>query len=304
MSNVGPILIRLLAAVLAILIPFPIARYFHRRHGIPWSLFRWGCLTFVVSQVFHIPFNVLVLKMIGLQGDLPRGASLIYLAIFAGLSAGIFEETTRYLAYRYKLTTPADRTFKSALMFGVGHGGIESILLAGVSGIAQLIVMTVLKDSDLESKGVPADQVELLQKQIAEYWAVPWYGVLMVDLERIFAITMHIAMTVLVLQTFRRRGGVRWLIAAILWHAGLDFSAVVLTTLHNIYIAELVLGLWALASYGIIHYFSEHDNEADGDVYTEISNDAGAPFDPTVNSATLESTMETERQRLAEGVNS
>ena len=291
--SVGPILIRIFAAVVAIILPFPVAQYFHQNHGSPWSLFRWGCLTFIISQVLHLPFNAIILRTVGLKGtELPHSVmELVYLSIFLGLSAGLFEECTRYLAYRYRLTSPADRTFRSALMFGLGHGGVESILLVGLGGMAQLIAMSYLQHGDLESKGIPADQVKLLQAQIDAYWSIPWYGVLVGDLERVFAITAHIAMTILVLQAFRHpRGGILWLLAAISWHAGLDFTAVFLTVKYNPFIAEIVIGLWALASFGMILYFSFQ--EECSHLYMEIGHAADSSGEDTTTAEATSSEFE------------
>lgn len=252
--------IRLLAAVIAIFLPFLVGRHLNRRHGSPWSLFRTGCYTFVISQVFHIPFNIIVFKWIGLNGAIPEGPTLVYLSLFLGLSAGVFEETTRYLAYRYRLTNVASRTVQAAFMFGAGHGGIESFLLVGLGGIGQLITMTVLQNKDLQTMNLPEDQLELLQKQIHDYWAIPWYGVIMADMERMFTMIIHVAMTLLVLQCFKgsyqqSTSKITMLLLAIAWHAGLDFCAVLLTTTYNMYLAELMVGLWALASCGIIRYY-------------------------------------------------
>lgn len=305
---IGSFLIRLLAALIAILIPIALGRYWHQTHGSPWSLFRTGCFTFVLSQVFHIPFNLIVFRSIkfidgndGGSGGVPTGgASLVYLSIFLGLSAGVFEETTRYLAYRYRLTSPANRTFKAALMFGTGHGGIESILLVGVGGIAQLIGMAVLRDHDLASMGIPADQIPTMEQQIQDYWSLPWYGVFLGDLERVFAITAHIALTVLVLQCFR--GPPRhfyWLFVAILFHAGLDFFAVFLIAKYkNVYITELAVAVWALLSVGIIGHFYHKDSSSSSSsfldvTYTEIENTDAESSSPPSSSDILSSPQTT-----------
>ncbi len=268
---VAKFLIRLLTAVIAILLPLLIGRYWNRKHDSPWSLFRTGCLTFVVSQVFHIPFNFVVFNLVGVHGALPEGTALVYFSIFLGLSAGVFEETTRYVAYRYRLTSPNNRTFRAALMFGTGHGGMESILLVGLGGIGQLIAMTILRGKDPETMGIPSDQVEMFQKQIHEYWSMPWYGVLLADLERIFTMIIHVALTVLVLQCFRGSQSTSrlWIfLLAILWHAGLDSLVVLLSTKYNMYLAETVVAIWAIASLGILRYLHEQDEGIE--TYDEI----------------------------------
>jgi uncharacterized membrane protein YhfC len=46
------------------------------------------------------------------------------------LTAGVFEETARYIAYRFLLK---EHNMENGLIYGVGHGGIESIMLVGVN---------------------------------------------------------------------------------------------------------------------------------------------------------------------------
>jgi uncharacterized membrane protein YhfC len=53
--------------------------------------------------------------------------NLLIIAGFLGLSAGFFEESARYVVYRWWARDA--RTWSQGLMLGAGHGGIESILL-------------------------------------------------------------------------------------------------------------------------------------------------------------------------------
>jgi hypothetical protein len=48
------------------------------------------------------------------------------------------------------------------------------------------------------------------------------------------------------------------LLLAILWHAGLDSLAVLVTIKYNAYLAELIVVLWTLASLAILQYFYKH----------------------------------------------
>ena len=259
---IAKVFVRLLSAIIAAVIPFIFGRELYRRHhDCSWDMFRTGCWTFVISQVFHIPFNIIVSNLIGIKDSMPEGPALVYYSIFLGLSAGVFEETTRYFAYRCRLTSPETRTYWAALMFGTGHGGIESILLIGIGGLCQLIAMIVLKFTNLENANFPPDQIPLIEKAIQEYWSTPWYAFLMADVERIFTIIIHVTMTVMVLQCFcsSQVKSRQWmLLLAILWHAGLDSLAVLVTIKYNAYLAELIVVLWTLASLAILQYFYKH----------------------------------------------
>ena len=55
------------------------------------------------------------------------------LAIFAGLMAGIFEETGRFVAFKIFLNKHDYR--ECAVAYGLGHGGVECMIVLGFSMI-------------------------------------------------------------------------------------------------------------------------------------------------------------------------
>jgi uncharacterized membrane protein YhfC len=130
------IFVRLLNALLMIAMPLALVIYLTRKLNVGWRLFGIGGVTFVASQVLHIPFNLWVLNPLMEKFGLSIsqiGMQLVIVAILYGLSAGVFEETARYLVYRFWLKKDAERTWRSALIFGTGHGGIEAIILGVLS---------------------------------------------------------------------------------------------------------------------------------------------------------------------------
>lgn len=251
------IVIRVLNALLMIAMPLVLGVYLSKKQGTGWHLFGIGAVTFIASQVLHIPFNAWVLnpllETLGLSFT-GTTVQLIVLALLFGLSAGVFEETSRYVVYRFWLKSPSDRTWRSALMFGAGHGGIESIIL-GVLALVAFIQLLVYRNADL-SAIVPADQLELAMSQVETYWSLPWYAALLGAVERAAAISFHLSATVLVLQVFRRRN-ILWLFFAIGLHTLLDAVAVFGMQTWGMYITEaLIVGL-AIFSLGIIFLLRE-----------------------------------------------
>jgi len=205
---------------LMLLFPLLLGWWLRRRYGVRWGLFGAGALTFIASQVVHLPLN----WALGLLGG-GRGVALwplVPLALVAGLSAGVCEEGARWLVLRFFLKRA--RGWREALQFGAGHGGIEAIIF-GLLALWTLVQMIVLRSLDLTASGITGDTADQVRAALAAYWSSPWYLPLLAGLERVFAITFHIAMAVLVMRAITRRN-IGYLVAAIAAHAALDFWAV------------------------------------------------------------------------------
>jgi uncharacterized membrane protein YhfC len=245
-------LIRLLNPLLMILLGLGAGVVMAGRARDPWRLYAAGAWTFLLSQVFHIPFNGWVLEPWLLarfpDGPVP-GAGLLVFAAALGLSAGVFEETARWLAFR--LAVPR-RRWPEALALGAGHGGIEAVLL-GVLGLYAVLQLVAVRGPEAPLLLDPGQLADLGQAeaQIAAFWSAPWYAVLLGAVERFFTICFHLSASVLVLQAFRRRSPL-WVLAAVLWHALLDAAAVYTAVRWGPYWAEAVIGVFALAALGII----------------------------------------------------
>lgn len=260
-------LTHLLNALIMIAVPIALSAYLVRRFKTGWRLVWIGALTFILSQVGHIPFNIGLNRLLesGILPRLPEPYNLVFISIVFGLSAGIWEETARYIAYRWPARNA--RTWGQALVLGSGHGGVESIIL-GILVLFTFIQMVAIKNVDL-SQLVPAEQLALAQNQVNVYWSLPWYDSLLGAVERFFALCFHLSASVLVLQCFTRRQ-IRWLFIAIAWHALLDAVAVFSVSTWGPYLTEGLIGIAALVSIGIIFLLKDkHTDIGDADSQPE-----------------------------------
>jgi uncharacterized membrane protein YhfC len=241
---------------LMILIPVALGYYLARRFRLGWRLWWIGAATFVLSQVGHLPFNYALTLLFrgGVLPSPPEEYSLIFNALVLGLSAGLWEEIARYLAYRFWAKDA--RSWSRGLLMGAGHGGIEAILL-GVIVLVNFFVMIVLSNSDLVSM-VPADQIEPARQQISTYWGMPWYDPLLGALERVSAITFHLAASVIVLQVFLRKQ-IRWLFLAVGLHTLFNAVAVYAVATWGPYLTEALLAGIALLCLGLIFWLRSPD---------------------------------------------
>ncbi len=96
------------------------------------TAFGAGALVFLVSQVIlRLPWQIPLGRWVQEHQEW-----LIPFLLLSSLTAGLFEETGRWAGYRYLLK---ERSLRIGVMFGLGHGALEAILLAGLP-LAGLLV--------------------------------------------------------------------------------------------------------------------------------------------------------------------
>jgi uncharacterized membrane protein YhfC len=248
-------LARLLNGLLMLALPLGLAVVLSRRTGGRWGLYGAGALTFIGSQVLHLPFNGLFLNpRLAALGFGERGLSgaLVLSAVLLGLSSGIFEEGARYLVLRFWQRTA--RSWRESLMFGAGHGGTEAILV-GVLALVAFFQALAYRNIDL-SQILPADQVATAAAQLEAYWTAPWPIALLGSAERAFALVAHLSLSAMVMRAFtHRKAG--WLGAAIGWHALINTLAVIALFTVSPLATEGLIGLTAGVSVGILFALRE-----------------------------------------------
>ena len=239
-----------LNALLMIALPVGLGVFLAERLRQRWSLFGIGAITFVASQVVHIPLNFgpTALFARNILPQPPEAWLGWFNPVVLGLTAGLCEEVARYAVYRWWIRSA--RTWGEALMFGAGHGGVEAILL-GVSVAATFLTLYLLQRGSVDSSIVPPEQREALAQQVAVYWSAPWPLSLLGAVERAFALCLHLSLAVLVLQGVARRNPL-WLAGAILWHTAANAVALMALPAWGATWTEAVIGLFALASLGIV----------------------------------------------------
>ncbi len=227
---------RALNPLLMIALPLALGISLARRYRVDWRFFGLGVISFTLSQVLHIPFNAWVLSPVFTRlglGPAAQGAGAVVIALGVGLSAGLFEESARYLLIR--LWPRPERRWENAMMFGAGHGGLEAILLGLLVGYGFFQALA-LRGVPLES-AVPAEQLAATQAQLAAYWALPWSQALLGAVERLGALGVHLGLTILVLQAFTRQH-LGWLGVAVGWHTLVNAGSLLLLPLLGPYGTE------------------------------------------------------------------
>lgn len=242
------ILIFSISVILMVSLPVVFASLLRRRYRVPWIVFGFGTLTFAASQAVHLPLNHLLEEAGLLSRALQPGPDLIQSVVILGLTAGICEELARAAGYAILKNF---RSFENSLMFGLGHGGIESMVLGGVLTAATVGSLWGLRGTDLQSLGLSPDQLSALTIQMEVFTGSAWLGFAPL-FERLLAMIFHLILSVMVWKAFEsRKAG--YVVLAILYHTAVDAGAVWMTiqiknswAIEGIFVLMLIPGLFWL----------------------------------------------------------
>lgn len=206
----------------------------------------WGGLAFVVFA--------LVLEQLLHMVMLPVVQNNIWLyAIYGAFAAGIFEETARFVVFKTIMRKDTDP--RNSVMYGIGHGGMESVLVGGVSlivfAVIGILVNSVGVDETLKLTGATNEAAIAAAAAQIEALAQQSVGMCFVSVfERVLTMVLHTALSVWMFRAAREKGKIWLYPAAILMHAAVDFPAVLfqggLLPLWILYVIIAVLGVIAV----------------------------------------------------------
>lgn len=240
MISQSEIIIMAAVGVISVLLPFIFMFILRKKFKIRWLPFILGIGVFLVfALILEQIMHVIVLQpepngTIGLISSSP------WLYVLYGIfAAGIFEETGRLFAFL--LTKKHYRDIDSAVSYGIGHGGFEAAAVVGL-GMLNGIILAVLINSGSEAiSALPVAAEDLVVSQ-------PWYMYLIAIMERIIAMSLHIALSVIVFSAVMMKG--KWWLypLAILLHALANTTAAMMQAglLTNVYI--MYAGLIVMAA--------------------------------------------------------
>lgn len=173
-------------------------------------IFILGAMSFTVSQVFlRMPLLNFLMKTS--QFNLLQVLYPLVFGIGIAFSAGLFEESFRFIFKNY-LLRPDRTSISEPIIFGLGHGLTEAVILLGP-------YLTSVAIEDLT-------------------FAI---------LERVFAITIHVGLSVVVWNGFQKDKKIKYLLLAILIHGATNsLIPIMIIFVNSILWIEAALGLVAI----------------------------------------------------------
>lgn len=193
------------------LIPVCLLIWWKRKTGVKLKPFIIGAVCFIVFA------NVLesVSHMYFILGENTISSAInsspILFTLYTCLAAGIFEETGRLCGFKYFLknsNNPDD-----AFAYGIGHGGIEVILVLVLNYLVYLLIALGLNIQGTN------DQI------VAVISSISPIAVLLALLERSSAMLLHIGLSLLVYIAVKKAGKFYFYPLSILIHGLFDVPA-------------------------------------------------------------------------------
>lgn len=233
-----------ISAVFCVLFPVVLLVRWHRCERARWLPAFFGAVTFVVfSQCLEGILHYFCLVSENAVSRTLLASPWLYV-LYGALAAGIFEECGRYLMYKTVLRSYPERSV--AVTAGIGHGGIESMLLAGATTALYLAFALCQNAGDSAALSLfgSAETIAALSATAGRY-TVGYC--LLPALERVSAMLLHISLSIFVFHAarcHRRRG----LLFAIALHAIFDMPPALYQAgvLHDLVAVELWLLVFAL----------------------------------------------------------
>ena len=196
----------------------------HKKQGI-WSAWLLGALGFFVPQILiRLPILTGLSKSAGFAA-FAQNHPVAY-GFGLAFTAGLFELAGRYAVAR---CLKKNLTCRRALAAGLGHGGIEAILITGLAYLSNVVFLVMLQTGGFEAAiaqttAAGGDVTPLLTAKDAlmnTHWAL----FLLAGYERLLAMTCHVAMSMMVCYGVHTNRVLPWTLGCLAVHTCMDFIA-------------------------------------------------------------------------------
>ncbi len=238
----------IIAAVLSVLVPIAAIVVLGVKRRMNWKAMLLGALLFFIfAMILESIMHSVVLGPDPTNSVIYRNPWLYIL--YAGFAAGIFEETARLLGFKFLIKVKENESIDTGISYGLGHGGIESLLIGGLAAVGNIMMTVMYNSGALNSVagGLTGEELESFNLGIQTLVSTPSYMFLLSGFERMAALVLQIALSLFVLKAVSQK---KWLyfLYAILIHAGADMFAVLYTRgyITNVLLLEGVLAVIAL----------------------------------------------------------
>ena len=188
-----------------------------------WIAWLLGAAGFFVMQII---IRMTILSILQMQSGFVEWVNnnyILYVAILA-FTAGLFEVVARYAVAKF---LKKKQCYEVAVGAGLGHGGIEAIVLIGITYVNNILYSFMINSGafgtivDQTAKmGVDVSALLEVEKQLIDTTPATF---LLAGFERILTIILHVVMTVIVFYFVYKKKDIAGIILCLFIHTLIDF---------------------------------------------------------------------------------
>ena len=191
-----------ITVVCMIAIPVVFLVFWRRNHKgqTNFSYLIAGALGFIVSaRVLELGVHYFCILADNPVSRFITGNTFAYV-LYGTLMAGVFEECGRYVVLKYIMKK--NRTRENSVMYGIGHGGIEILAVLLPSMITYLLIAVLFSsgkvDVALSTLKISEETAAAALPSVRAAASFNFARMAMNVVERVFAMLLHIGLTVIV----------------------------------------------------------------------------------------------------------
>lgn len=211
----------------------------NRGKGV-WTAWLLGAAGFFIFQnLIRLP----LLNLFSASQDFLPFVSRHYIlyCLLLAFTAGLFEVAGRYAA---ALFMRRNLTFERGFAAGLGHGGIEAMLLVGMTYVNNLILILLINTGGFDalveqSAALGADTSSLIAARDTFIGMGPLI-VYLAGYERILTMIFHVFLSLLVCFALQRGKVLRGLLLCVLFHMAADFVAPLINGMAAPYLGSIL----------------------------------------------------------------
>ena len=238
----------IITVILMIAIPVAFFIYWRKKHKQQTKIgyLIAGAVGFIVSaRVLELGVHLVCIVADNPVSRFINGNTIAFV-LYGIIMAGVFEECGRYIVLKYIMKK--NRTPENAVMYGIGHGGIEILAVLLPSMILYLVIAVLFSAGNIENAlstlNITEQTAAAALPSVEAAAAFDYAMMAMNVIERLLAMLLHIGLTVIVCYGIVNTKKI-YLPAAIILHMLADtFPALYQRGVVALWAVEIWAALW------------------------------------------------------------
>ena len=235
-----------ITVILLIAIPVIFFLYWRGKHRTNIVYLIAGAVGFLVSaRILELGVHYFCILADNPVSRFITGSTAAYV-LYGAVMAGVFEECGRHIILKYIMKK--NRTRENAILYGIGHGGIEILAVILPAMVTYLAVAILFSSGSLQDAlsalNITEDTAAAALPSVAAAAAFDYAAMSMNVIERLLAMLIHIGLTVIVFYgvKHKKKGS---LPLAILLHMLVDsFPALYTRGVVPLWTVEIWAAFW------------------------------------------------------------